>query len=443
MLPLKFSTTLRGFLYRNDAKSKVCDYLTMCEYQSDKFANYLAIRGDKITFCPAGKEQTFNEDGSWKRENRQEGKPAKIARKLLTDEAMALLTDKDFETFANLLKGSDISQTGTFKIVKGEQIRFYYHVDQYADSCGSLNESCMRYDYKQDYFDIYCKNDCVSMLILLNKEDKLIGRAILWQIGDTKIMDRIYGSDATTEAFKEYAQDHDFIYKKEQSFDSQTQFVNPNGESITRNFTVKLNTDFDSFPYMDTFKYLYHGELRNRSDGNELKELTDQDGNTETVDEHENERWDDVDDCYIDEDDAVTTDRELTTHIDNCGHCYSCGHRHWYLTSDLTEDEITGDHYCGNHIMRLGDGRDVGTDSDTFKCELDGEDYLWSDRVELIDRFGGHHEIYKDNVDDFKQDHEGWFTEDSEDHEPYIFNPNQCVIDFEEHKKSLDENLIH
>ena len=84
-----------------------------------------------------------------------------------------------------------------FKVVNGEDIRKYYLNKNYLktnrSSGSSLWKSCMSFDFCEEYFDIYVNNpNKVSLLVLL-QDDKVLCRALLWNLdGGDKFMDRIY-----------------------------------------------------------------------------------------------------------------------------------------------------------------------------------------------------------------------------------------------------------
>ena len=66
-------------------------------------------------------------------------------------------------------------------IVFGEKIKFWYHRKNYFSECGDLGCSCMKYDECQDYFGIYTENpDHVGMAIMVNNENKLLARCLIW-----------------------------------------------------------------------------------------------------------------------------------------------------------------------------------------------------------------------------------------------------------------------
>jgi hypothetical protein len=183
-------------------------------------------------------------------------------------ESNLILLDKDIEEFVNsvvaYLKLNKAESDSDIIEVTGEDIRFWYHNVNYQSKTGDLGSSCMSYDETQEYLDIYCENtDKISLLILKSKEDKLLGRALLWKLDNDKIfMDRVYSilhSDANL--FYKKAKDNGWIYKKgkekiiyqEQEFDGDLY--------VTLDYT-----DFSNYPYLDTLCFLdpSDGVLSNR-----------------------------------------------------------------------------------------------------------------------------------------------------------------------------------
>lgn len=64
-------------------------------------------------------------------------------------------------------KGDSIFE---FIEVSGEDIRKYYLENNYStENQGTLQNSCMRHDIWWSYFDVYCKEEAISMLIKRNK----------------------------------------------------------------------------------------------------------------------------------------------------------------------------------------------------------------------------------------------------------------------------------
>jgi hypothetical protein len=178
-----------------------------------------------------------------------------------------------------------------FKILKGEDIRKYYHQEKYENGKGTLGSSCMKYDRCQGYLDIYVKNpEQCSLVVLMSddKEDGICGRAILWTDEDGKrIMDRIYTNRTQDEQlFKDFAKREGFYHKRNQNMSEDEPFISPKtGEEETIKTKIKLSINkYDYFPYMDSFKYFYEGSssrpsyLTNSTRFNYDFELTDTDG---------------------------------------------------------------------------------------------------------------------------------------------------------------------
>lgn len=188
-------------------------------------------------------------------------------------------TDADLEKYVNKLKAKFVINE-TFEIVEGENIRYWYYGGRYARNTGSLENSCMRHDQCQSYFDIYVENP-VKMLILKNNHNRLVGRALLWPRSMWNknyfdncdfFMDRIYGDDRVIQKFKIYANDNNWAFKSRQTYSDELS-VFFRGESFTKRMRMNLEDyGFDSYPYMDTFNRMVDGHLKNHGDGDMLTE---------------------------------------------------------------------------------------------------------------------------------------------------------------------------
>lgn len=185
--------------------------------------------------------------------------------------------DKDVEDFVNKYKASYDSMNNiedNFKIVKGEDIRKYYSKDNYYKDSKSegtqLWKSCMSSNYCQSFLDIYVENpDNINMLVLL-KDGKVLGRALLWNLDDgNKFMDRIYTiSDSYIFNIEKWGKENGYIIFSEL-------------KSYTLEVTLKPEV-YGSYPYMDTFKYYDSstGFITNDSDlyDNDFIMLSETDG---------------------------------------------------------------------------------------------------------------------------------------------------------------------
>jgi hypothetical protein len=154
---------------------------------------------------------------------------------------------KDIEGLVNLYKShNDFTRNAFdyFKVVKGNDISKWYNGELYAHGCGTLNNSCMRFDKCNSFFDIYESNSNVSMLILTDSLDKLIGRALLWETEQGKYMDRAYCNDHIIHLFKKWGNDNGYNLSYQNG--SQNQVLE-----------VEVNVDLGKFfPYLDSFKFL-------------------------------------------------------------------------------------------------------------------------------------------------------------------------------------------
>jgi hypothetical protein len=185
--------------------------------------------------------------------------------------------------------------TERFRVVKGDDIKKYYHRSKYESEGGDLGNSCMRYDRCQSYLSIYTDNSQASLLLLMSEteEDKIVGRAILWEMEpyevSTKVMDRIYTiKTADQQLFKDWAKENGYWFKERQDFSEYTDFIfrdKETGEIIEKRqgeFSVKLDNggEYSSYPYMDSFKYYNprNGTLYNSSNFEYDYELTDTEG---------------------------------------------------------------------------------------------------------------------------------------------------------------------
>jgi len=279
--------------------------------------------------------------------------------------------DSDIEDFVYKYR-VEVAKLGDvfsrFKLLKGDDIKKYYHYSKYEDLKGTLGSSCMRYDECQEYFGIYVKNPDVCNLVVLmsdEKEGSICGRALLWTDNEgRKIMDRIYTIRTQDEQlFKEFAKKSGFFYKKEQNMNSGEPFISPeNGEEVELYTSILLSSeDYEYYPYMDTFKFFYDGSVNNPSTvSNSTKfgfdfELTNTNGGT-TSDCNECGGEGDVE-CY--ECDGRGSFRCNNCDGDGTLECDTCGGAHEMECPDCDgsgEDEEgaecsgcsgTGTHTCG------------------------------------------------------------------------------------------------
>lgn len=177
----------------------------------------------------------------------------------------AKYTSATIEKFVNLFQSEvelENNAMSFFRLVKGNEIKKWYLSSSYAANSGQLGNSCMRYSKCQSYFDIYTGNPEVCSLLIYEKDDKLLGRALVWTLSDgRRYMDRIYTiKDNLDILFVRWADENKVIY-------------NSTGQMFVK-LSIKWDIDFIineeiEFPYMDTFMYYKPDEsyLTNRIKG--------------------------------------------------------------------------------------------------------------------------------------------------------------------------------
>jgi hypothetical protein len=182
-------------------------------------------------------------------------------------------TPKDIEDFVNLYKSTNTDSSKKFKLVKGEEIDKWYNLHEYSSDRGTLGSSCMK-NVDKEFFDIYTENtDVCSLLIYLNSEDKLLGRALVWKLNDSPceakyFMDRVYTSnDSDVLKFIKYAEDEGWLYRNRMNSSAEDSLLfRYNGKPVFGKISVKLKfCGFDKYPYLDTLTFLdiYKLEISN------------------------------------------------------------------------------------------------------------------------------------------------------------------------------------
>ena len=196
---------------------------------------------------------------------------------------------REVEKFSNLYRSNVNKPRFKLKVVSGENIRQYYHYEIYAgEGRGTLGNSCMKHDACQRFFNMYVDNkDIVTMLVMLDDNGGLMGRALLWDYESHKIMDRIYTTCDEDLAFyfKKWATDNGYLYKSEQNWYNTLFFESLGNKKQEVKIDIKLKYwDHARYPYVDTFKWLnmetgtLHNYIPEVSDKSLLKTLVASDG---------------------------------------------------------------------------------------------------------------------------------------------------------------------
>lgn len=377
------SNSLVDYLKNYIGKNKIAHQLLILNwqyYENDKTRNLTLRKDMSMSYCPKGKDTVMSENNphNWSSDNRQEGRYGRIIKKVLEENCPDFeFFPKDIEELVNMLKG-EIAE-GEFKVVKGSRITEIYNEDvgdgYVSGESGTLSNSCMQ-GSDSDFFDIYAYNPTVVSMIILEENNRLIGRALLWTVGRKKYMDRVYGTDTTIQRFIQFAVQNNIIRKERQSYDHKTTWTKPNGENFTKLFKIELDSEHDCFPYVDTFSYFGKGYVTNdSSDSKTMGVMHCTGGDYETFDDYEichisGERgycddmiyleeydysvcqryavYDDYRGDYILKTDAIQTVRGSWVHKDNeeLVNCYGRGNI-WAIKED-----------------------------DTFTCAIDGRTYL-------------------------------------------------------------------
>jgi len=281
---------------------------------------------------------------------RSDAKIAKLVNQIFPDK----YNNKEVEEFTNLFK--KIGDTDSeFVLVEGKDIKHWYNVNQYEADSGELGNSCMRYSRCSNYLEIYSENpEVCRLLILKNAEgDKIKGRALIWKIKEIDIenveyyMDRIYTiDDATKLMFEQYADKQGWLKRLTSRYGDSKDFRLGEEEYEDVRATVELkSSDFDEYPYMDTFKRLKRSKNLLINDDDEDNEgcyiMTHTDGSYDDT----SGKWSDWFECRIPESEAIYSDplgdwiyREDAMHVEN-------GSRSgWYPDeySSIIRDCVTG-----------------------------------------------------------------------------------------------------
>lgn len=208
----------------------------------------------------------------------------RLVRAILTSSDYKF-TAKDIENFVNKYKATYDFMSDALKqfdIAQGQEIAYWYRYENYVEGGGSLNNSCMA-EVSDDFFDIYCNNKQVKLVILYGDNgvikdgkytDNLIkGRALLWECkidgASANFMDRVYTKDdADVELFKQYAEKNGWWYKTSQSMEPYTDVTNGTNRKSAEIVAYLSEVDWDKYPYMDTLCYISteYSTLSNRDE---------------------------------------------------------------------------------------------------------------------------------------------------------------------------------
>lgn len=225
-----------------------------------------------------------------------------------------------------------------FKIVSGEDIRYWYLEANYLESKGDLGGSCMRYYSCQSYFDIYTTNPQVELAILYS-ENKLLARCLFW---DKKYIDRRYGISTKEE---------EILYSKLQAEYPDAKDIWTKQSDKRGDLELTLDCiEFDEYPFMDTFLFADDKTLHNNENWNIDKSFGHTTGECKPNS-----------DCYHYESVAGEGDNNMI----EC-HCCDC---EVHIDDSFTCEE-NGNRYCENCIYQCEYSNNYYSRNYVFKCYI-------------------------------------------------------------------------
>lgn len=267
---LLVSDELKSILVEFESDSIVASLLLKKRHNKEELVdnpiNFISVSSQdptKISYMTEERMSIVDPNEYWTSSRRFQAKPGSFISKVFKN-----ITPKEVEKFSNLYRSHVNKPKFTFEVVSGESIREYYHYESYSSDRGSLGVSCMKHSSCQDYLNIYVDNkDIVKMLVMLNENGGLMGRALLWDFDSYKIMDRIYTSSDEELAFhfKKWAIENDYLHKSEQNWFNSLFFEQAGQKKQELKLKIKLQSnEYRTYPYLDTFKFIDEsGQLYN------------------------------------------------------------------------------------------------------------------------------------------------------------------------------------
>lgn len=240
-------------------------------YKGDKKENF-----GKITYLQNSKidKVLLSNDNFWNSKLRVQ--PTKIGRfiiKLFGNKYNESIIE-DFSNKFNSLTTTNVN----FKIVYGEEIKYWYLYENYADCTkynlkdgSTLYNSCMKFSNKNKFLQIYADNtpdnkqhSYVGLLILTDDDNKLLGRSLVWfnsilPYKNRIFMDRIYTiKDSYIHSFINYAKERGWLYLKNQNFNSTYIIIDSleNKEIINTVISYRLlPKSYNFYPFLDNLNF--------------------------------------------------------------------------------------------------------------------------------------------------------------------------------------------
>ena len=194
--------------------------------------------------------------------NRVDIRIGRFVRRFLGD----AFTDAQVEDFVNKWKSSFKSEGEKFEFRTASGIVDAYDTTNYHGEEGynPLWHSCM--NDRTDLVEFYLYVKDLEMVVLLDSENKIIGRSLLWtDVEGRKILDRVYYiNDKDYYKFINLAKENGWYYKKRNISGGSTWILDGQEQKIKVKikFPVEAFSEFrdqwqePKFPYVDSFYYL-------------------------------------------------------------------------------------------------------------------------------------------------------------------------------------------
>jgi hypothetical protein len=385
--------------------------------------DYFTFREAKgmISYMPKGKEQEFNEDGTWKKKNRVARKPGAWMKDMISEAAIKRLgiKDNEFADLATAVKLEELSASLTFREVSFEDA---YNSDNYRKA----PDSCMWGNRVGPFYRAFGAK-CV---VCVDGNDQFRARAVVWHDVkdrtnncDITLMDRIYyDAPEVLAAMCAYAASQGWYRKVNQSR-GDNDFVSPDGAEQSLRLQVKSpggHVEESFYPYLDTFQNGDYNSVNNFGDGE--YSYTSTGGDRGEEDSHDGEA-EDTDGNWWPEDEVYCVDGDYY-HQDDRRICY-CEDGEFRMRSECRrvdgswypEDEVVYSEPEGCDILMEDsveiDGEYYSGDSDKIVwCRELGEHRLRSEAVEIKEKWYPKDECVEIDgewhlKDDCEEDNEG------------------------------------
>lgn len=352
MSKIFISEELRAVLEKISQNSSIAKILLKGDVNSEilheDYFNYLSIDNEatdgRLTFLDKTRFDLIVKSGDnlWESSKRYSTKPGALINKIFNS-----VSPKEVENFASLIKAALTKNTFKFSIVEGDEIKKWYLYDSYQSlDRGTLGASCLRHPHSQPLLEFYIHNkNKIKLLIMTDKNNRLVGRTLLWDIEPKKVMDRIYTINTDDEFyFKKWADENGYIYKHKQNWNA-TYLFESKGEVEKIKMEIKVDRfDFKLMPYLDTFKWFdfKKGVFFNYkpSDLDNVRTFMTTNGGSYPANHLE---LDQLDDHYWTQEEIVRLDYiNLNTRNTNCVWSDIC--EKYILSKDSLYDEELGDY---------------------------------------------------------------------------------------------------